>query len=110
MAKSKNIKTDQQLAYWLQGFFEISGKTELDVAQTSSILMTVARIENKGPLAHFVLDTIEAAAGGQVGPAISDRLNKMFEHEIDPSYEGDQNQFGSAHNGGGFNPRPGVRC
>lgn len=108
MAKTNVIKSDQQLAYWLQGFFEISGKTELDPAQTSSILMTVARMEKKGPLAHFVLDTIEAA-NGQVGPAISARLNKMFEHEIDPSYEGNQAHFNDVH-GGGQGPKPVMRC
>ncbi len=108
--KKSKVQTDQQLAYWLQGFFEINGSTELNSSQIGTVLVTIAKMEQKGSVARFALDTIDSdATPKDIGATIAAHLNKVFEHEIDPSYDGDQTAFGNIHNGGSL-PKPGVRC
>lgn len=104
------INNDKQLAYWLQGFFEINGGADLSYKQIQTIVAAVGKVDQKGAVANFVLDTFAKTDQKDFGPAIAAHLEKVFKHDIDPSYDGDQTDFNDKHNGGFTPPRPGMRC
>lgn len=105
MAKIKH-KDDQQFAYWLQGYFEIAGTEKLTDAQLLKIAGAAAKVEQKGPLTRFVLDNIAVNAAGH---KIAKFLNDTFIHDIDQTYEGDQDEFNDIHNAGQQSSRPRPR-
>lgn len=105
------IKTETEFAYWLQGFFEISGTDQLTVDQAKIILEAAKTLPaNQQKLAQKITDTIIQNGAANAGPEIAEILNDMFEHHIDPSYAGNQDQFNSIHNNGKWPNKPGVRC
>ena len=105
------IKTETEFAYWLQGFFEISGTDQLTVDQAKIILEAAKTLPaNQQKLAQKITDTIIQNGAANAGPELAEILNDMFEHHIDPSYAGNQNQFNSIHNNGKGPNKPGVRC
>lgn len=117
-----HIKNDQQLAYYMQGFFEISGTTDLSEKQARLLVSKILKMETKGEVAKNTLimlgldDNLEFTNDlTEAGANISEYLNSVFHHDIDPSYAGDQNKFQDIHDGG-KPPRPtrpdgfNVRC
>ncbi len=107
----KNISNDRELAYWLQGHFEIGGKAELTEPQAKKIVFTVMHMKQKGDLADFVLkafnvqEDLTLKADLQVaGQAIAAELNRVFVHTIDPEYAGTREQELHAIHGGGAKP------
>lgn len=111
-----------EFAYWLQGFFEINGSdAALTAAQAKAILAKTEKVElaqgNPQTLAFVAyakgsLSTASRVASDELLKVVTDdlktKLNAVFVHEIDPSYEGDQNQFGKIHRPNG--PDFTVRC
>ena len=107
------IANDQQLAYWLQGYFEIAGTEDLSEDQFTAIANVANKVEKQGTLSHFILDLAVNNGKADNGPALAKKLHEIFVHDIDPSYEGDQNQFNGLHNGGKPHRPPygsGKRC
>jgi hypothetical protein len=101
-----HIKNDQQLAYYMQGFFEISGTTDLSEKQARLLVSKILRMETKGEVAKNALimlgldDNLEFTKDlKEAGANISEYLNSVFQHDIDPSYAGDQNKFQEIHDG-----------
>ena len=115
----------QEFAYWLQGYFEISGGTSisLDAAALIKEKLENAKKDKATQSADFdhflgqaeafitilVSDTTDPGTRELLGKEISKALNDLFVHAIDPSYKGDQKQFGKIHkpNGNGYT---GMRC
>lgn len=110
-------------AYWLQGYFEISGGA-LDIAKITAIYnklqsveMTAGNNPTEKKAAEFATNlyrVILPPPGGtldvaQATATVKQQLHDLFIHAIDPSYDGDQNHFHGLHGGPGGN-RPGVRC
>ena len=93
------IGNDRDLAYWLQGYFEINGTDELSSEQTKQIALRINEMPEQGDLAKFVLrQVLEGGFDGQ-GPAIAQKLNDTFIHAIDPTIAGDQNELRDIHKG-----------
>lgn len=117
---SATIKNDVQLAYFIQGYFEISGGTEFDPLtekQAKQIVSKILRMKERGKVADMVLAHLKLDDDLNVthdlvtaSRSIERDLNKMFQHDIDPSYAGDQNSFNAAHHGNRPPREPGMRC
>ena len=112
-----HIKNDQQLAYYLQGYFEISGTTDLSEKQARKIVALILKMDTKGDVAKNTLnllglnDDLEFSNDlDKAGANISAYLNRVFKHDIDPSYAGDQTEFQTLHDGGSAGPKPVMRC
>jgi ABC-type transporter MlaC component len=119
-----------EFAYWLQGYFEISGTEDtLTVPQARKILSTAKKVragreEAEKDAMDFVFsltallgcttpelkiaDTALTAVLKEATPQLKKQLNNLFQHAIDPSYDGDQSQFNNHHNGS--NGGPVMRC
>jgi len=102
------IKDDVQLAYWAQGYFEIAGTNELTEAQAKAVAKAANAVEQKGELAKFIVDHVLDNGFDSLGSVLAAKLEEKFHHDIDPSYEGDQDQFDQLH--GGDPNGPVMRC
>ena len=96
------------LAYWLQGANEIGGLEEYSLEQCETIAKKIEMVETeeRGELALFVLDTVNCIRGfppsdnpKEYFTNLAKFLNQTFRHDIDPTYEGDQELFGKVHRG-----------
>lgn len=114
-------RTDTELAYFIQGFFEITGSNKLSEEQAERIASFTCEILKKDPLepkptCHMIMrhlrvqspDFFDRQNLGTASEKIAKDLNDIFAHEIDPTYEGDQKVFGKTHNSSESGPRP--RC
>lgn len=101
------IETDRDLAYWLQGYFEISEDSDLPAETLKNICTRINQMSTRGEIGKFVLDTVlENGFEGQ-GQIIADKLNEVFVHEIDPTIEGDQTELRKIHKG---EPKPKIEA
>ena len=100
------IGNDRDLAYWLQGYFEIADTTELDATTLKAVALKINEMPEQGPLAKFILQTVLENGFENQGPAIAWMLKETFIHAIDPTIEGDQEQLRRTHQGG--DDKPGV--
>lgn len=114
-----------EFAFWLQGYFEISGGTpELsgDQLRTISKKAETVKAENSPAeqSAKSYVDYLRGALsllpeGGPVDTGMAKnisanlqgKLNDLFVHAIDPSIQGDQQRFRDIHRPGS-RPRPDV--
>jgi hypothetical protein len=96
------------LAYWLQGANEIGELKEYSLEQCEAIAEKIEMVkeEERGELALFALNTVNAIRGFPPSPdpkecftRLAKFLNQTFRHDIDPTYEGDQEYFGKVHRG-----------
>jgi len=106
-----------EFCYWLQGYFELRAPgardpgpplvtSQLAVVRRHLALVKKAegrRLSGFCAWLDFVLEEI-AADGGVMTDArharIVRRLSDAFEHDIDPTYEGDQDGLNDAHGPG----------
>lgn len=98
-----------EFAYWLQGAFEILEPEYLTAKQAGIIiahLNLVRKIEGsnndfemelRGMLEAAIMAMNEVTT--PVLDAIKEKLNGLFRHEIDPSYEGDPQELQAIHDG-----------
>lgn len=93
------IGTDRDLAYWLQGFFEIGGSSDLPAETLKKVAKRINEMPVHGELAKFIMGTVFDNGFEGQGPAIAKKLSEMFVHEIDPTIEGDQKELRSIHEG-----------
>ncbi len=94
--------TDRELAYWLQGYFEIAGTTALSEGQALHILRAANAVERdkRGPVATFIIETLVTHNDlRQAGRVLAAKLNETFIHVIDPTIPGDQKRNRQAHDG-----------
>lgn len=104
-----NIKTDRELAYAIQGFFEISGSDQLTREQAKAVLDMAGQLPKTSELAQFMSDTVLDYGAKGAGPIIARHLADVFHHDIDPSYDGDQQDFQQIHDGDKLDLGP-MRC
>jgi hypothetical protein len=108
----KKVPNDQRLAYWLQGFFEISGSDALSDEQIKKVVKA-AQDAPASDMSKLILSTVLDNLDNHeaIGPLLAKKLAVKFKHDIDPSYEGDQSNFNNIH-GGGKPPGPDnlLRC
>lgn len=90
---------DREMAYWLQGYFEISGRKELTEAQAKKIVYSILHMGQKGDIAATILKTLAVdeslsirADLNTAGRDIAAYLEKVFVHQIDPEYAGTREQ------------------
>lgn len=88
--------TNQEFCYWLQGYFEISLAPDLTVEKIKNIKHTLAEIEQPlGTFTQWLFDVIAFFEKQQYKQSIMDyflpeimkRLNSIFQHVIDISYD-----------------------
>lgn len=87
--------------YWLQGAIEIGGITTFTAEQAEKICRSLERIEIKNHIV-FTLQSLILLRG--LPPEIAfvhirRELQQRFIHDIDNSYEGDQDFFHLVHQG-----------
>lgn len=85
--------------YWLQGAIEIGGLETLSRKQAGRVFRTLANMEK-----HNVFTLQSLLLLGSMPPEIAfvhinRELQKVFIHDIDNSYEGDQEFFHLLHQG-----------
>lgn len=96
-----NLKlTPQEFCYWLQGAIEIGGMRRIDAAERREIQEKLNSLQYHVPFT-FACQTTLAICGDdpRAFTVIHDELQKMFLHEIDPTYEGDQEFLLAVHRG-----------
>lgn len=88
--------TNQQFCYWLQGYFEIAPKPQLNEQRLSKISERLADIsEPLGAYTSWLKKILENLAASKYNPnliaffmpLITKELNYIFFHEIDNSYD-----------------------
>jgi hypothetical protein len=100
-------------AYYLQGFFEITGGANaLTETQAKNLFKKAESVEAGGgaeakaqAFVDYTKGILFAADQGLADPSylsaatnnLRTKLNDLFVHAIDPSYAGDQTQFGQIH-------------
>ena len=120
-----------EFVYWLQGYFEINGAgNDLTQAQAQAVFKKAESaksgqgdVEEKAQefvkFADRILypttleNFVDAKYLKTATQELKAKLNDLFIHAIDPSYDGDQNQLNQTHNGGPKPPLdygPGWRC
>lgn len=87
-----------EFAYWLQGAIEIEGLSSLTSEQAQKVVEVAKQVEGNDPFVFFtkLMLSMQGPAGFD---AINRELQKKFIHDIDPSYEGDQEHFHAIHRG-----------
>lgn len=110
-------------AYWLQGYFEIKNQDESLTREQALLILekiTLTR-DTKTPAEENTASFVQecktilefSSSEGNSGmlahatESIRTKLNDVFEHVIDPSYEGDQKKFNKIHDG---SPKFTARC
>ena len=113
---------NKEFCYWLQGYFELGGLKELTNKQLEIIqahLNLVRKVD--GRLDEFTgwlegtLETwqhFKSDLPAEIADKIITRLANKFQHDIDPSYSGDQDDLNNIHLPPGFKPDKDVmiRC
>ena len=92
---------NNEFCYWLQGFFELRSslqETDLPVPTWPIILNHINLVKQVEKIPHPYIAWLEgvlmtATSQGyfstEIETELKNRLNKVFEHEIDPSYAED---------------------
>lgn len=90
---------DREMAYWLQGYFEISGQKDLTEAQAKKIVYSILHMSQKGDVATTILKALAVDENLTIradlktaGKVIADYLEKVFVHQIDTEYAGSREQ------------------
>ena len=91
--------TDTLFAYWLQGAFEIGEWDCLDDERVRMIHHRINDIENPGRLAVTCRMMLWTCSKEDALRGMRDLLSDIFIHDIDPSYDGDQELFHRIHRG-----------
>lgn len=92
--------TPQEFCYWLQGAIEIGGMREINASVRSNILDKLLHLTCKHPFTFACQMTLELCGDDpRAFTVIYEELQKIFLHEIDPTYEGDQHFLLAVHRG-----------
>jgi hypothetical protein len=82
--------TDQDLAYWLQGAFEIAGVSAISDEQAACILRHVALVRVANPTSVFASQVDAVVRNVKEPGARADTLRPvvagLFQHVIDPKH------------------------
>jgi hypothetical protein len=98
--------TIAEFCYWLQGAIEIGDLDRITPEQAQLIHNRLAQLERQNYFTASVKTIIEHYPLDSGFSAISEELQRMFKHHIDPSYEGDQEFFLGVHEGKSANEKP----
>jgi hypothetical protein len=96
-----NLKlTPQEFCYWLQGAIEIGGMRTLTDENTRNILHKLDKLQSQTSFTFACSITLSSCGDDpRAFNVIYEELQKMFLHEIDPTYEGDQEFLLAVHRG-----------
>lgn len=113
--------TEQDFAYWLQGYFELYIEIEnklppindrIKICIEKHIkLVKEAELGKKYPSAFCarILGMLEAGDGERLSKAIAAALKEKFEHDIDPKYP-NSDQLNQIHGSGPATNTTTIRC
>ncbi|MHB1948994.1 MAG: hypothetical protein ACYCQI_12880 [Gammaproteobacteria bacterium] len=96
MLKNNYTFTNQDFCYWLQGYFEINSHADFDQSTLHQIAEKLLEITQPwGELTRWLNESIHFLRIGQYNreaiiafsSVLQDRLNEVFEHVIDNSYD-----------------------
>lgn len=91
--------TPPEFCYWLQGAIEIGGLQRIDDRQKQLIMERLNQVDEVRPF-HIAAEYIFNHYPLDIAfPAISKELQRIFQHDIDPNYEGDQEFLYAVHQG-----------
>lgn len=86
-------------AYWLQGAIEIDELSEFTDEQVKLIRRRLNNISQKDAFSGAVWLALAVHNKEEAFEIINKELQKKFIHDIDPSYDGDQEHFQNIHDG-----------
>ncbi len=93
--------TIPEFCYWLQGAIEIGGLNSIDMEQAKLIHKRLSLVKDVNYFTISVKAILENYPLDAGFRAIAEELQHMFKHDIDPSYEGDQDFYHAVHEGKG---------
>ncbi len=88
-----------EFAYWLQGAFEIGEIETFTSAQIRCIQQRMNDIPEKDGYSLALWKVLATFPPGQATEILRYMLNEVFIHDIDPTYEGDQQFLRHVHDG-----------
>lgn len=86
-------------AYWVQGAIEIGEITTLSDKQVMMIRRRLNDIPKLDKFSGSVFLLLAMCTPQEAFDGINKELQKKFIHDIDPSYDGDQEFFNDVHSG-----------
>ena len=90
---------NSDFAYWLQGAIEIEGLQGFTEEQIILIRRRLNNIPKKDSFSGTVWLALSMYDAQKAFDVINTELQKKFIHDIDPSYDGDQEHFQNVHDG-----------
>jgi hypothetical protein len=88
-----------EFAYWLQGAIEIGLIDTFNERQVLAIKRRINDVETRDRLVFTVWLLLNMAPPAAAFKAVRDQLACTFVHDIDPTYNGDQEHFKLIHDG-----------
>jgi hypothetical protein len=92
--------TAREFTYWLQGAIEIGQLEAFDDRQIIAIKRRINDVVERDRLVFTIWLLLNMAPPAAAFKAVRAQLAQTFVHDIDPNYEGDQEQFRLIHDGG----------
>ena len=96
---NRRLFTPTQFAYWLQGVFEIGEIDALTKDQAMIIRRRLNDVKDKQPYIVLLWAVLATQSLSVATSELRKLQNNIFVHDIDPSYEGDQEFFHDLHTG-----------
>jgi hypothetical protein len=91
--------TAVEFAYWLQGAIEIGLIDTFDERQILAIKRRINDVVARDRLVFTIWLLINLAPPEAAFREVREQLARTFVHDIDPTYDGDQEQFKVIHDG-----------
>jgi hypothetical protein len=88
-----------EFCYWLQGAIEIGGLTTFTPEQAALIRHVSRNARERNGFLIGIGFALSHLSPGEAFVPINEDLQAMFLHEIDPTYEGDQEHLLAVHRG-----------
>jgi hypothetical protein len=88
-----------EFCYWLQGAIEIGGLTTFTTEQVARIKLVLNEATERTGFMIGVGFALSSHTPDEAFQYVNKDLQAMFLHEIDPTYEGDQEHLLAVHQG-----------
>ncbi len=88
-----------EFCYWLQGAFEIGQINKFTDEQASIVKHKLSEVQHDNAFTFSAKTLFAMFPHEQMFDTMYKDLQAIFMHDIDPSYEGDQNAFSEIHQG-----------
>ena len=95
-----HLRNSVEFAYWLQGAIEIGTLTDFSKAQKDLIINMLGSLAEESELTFVLRNLFKKSYGHpELFSVVNKELQAKFLHEIDPSYEEDQQFLLDVHQG-----------